>query len=78
MRIVCPHCSARAITRTSRRTLPVFSEVYAQCTNHACGWSGKFHLEAVLTTNPSRSPNPDVNIPVDPASRRQLLAQLTP
>ncbi|SDK70382.1 ogr/Delta-like zinc finger family protein [Billgrantia gudaonensis] len=76
MRIACPHCHERAMTRTSKRPVPVFYEVYAQCTNPRCGWGGKIQVEFVTTTSPSRLPNPDVNIPVEPASRRLLLEQL--
>ncbi|MBB3185744.1 hypothetical protein FHR95_003337 [Halomonas fontilapidosi] len=76
MRILCPHCAQRAITRTSKRPSPVFYEVYAQCTSPACGWSGKLLVEFATTTSPSRAPATDVRIPVDRASRQVLLEQL--
>ncbi|MFM9270000.1 ogr/Delta-like zinc finger family protein [Halomonas elongata] len=78
MRITCPHCHERAITRTSRRPLPVFYEVFAQCTNPHCSWSGKLQVEFVTTTNPSRTPRDGINIPVEPASRQALIEQLAP
>lgn len=64
------------MTRTSKRPAPVFYEVYAQCINPHCGWGGKLLVEFVLTTSPSRLPHPEVRIPVEPASRQVLLAQL--
>ncbi|MDC8802534.1 ogr/Delta-like zinc finger family protein [Halomonas pacifica] len=76
MRITCPHCLERAITRTSKRPVPVFYEVYAQCANPDCGWGGKLHVEFVTTRSPSRRPNPNINIPVEPRARQALLAQL--
>lgn len=77
MRITCPHCEERAITRTSKRPSPVFYEVYAQCMNPECGWGGKLLVEFATTTSPSRMPSRDVRIPVEPASRQVLLEQLT-
>ncbi|WP_416139048.1 ogr/Delta-like zinc finger family protein [Halomonas sp. HK25] len=78
MRIACPHCKDRTITRSSKRPAPVFYEVYAQCINPLCGWAGKIYVEFATTTAPSRSPAPEVSIPVDPASRQRLLDQLLP
>lgn len=78
MRITCPHCKDRAITRTSKRPAPVFYEVYAQCMNPGCGWAGKLHVEFATTTAPSRNPDPEVSIPLEPTSRRLLLDQLLP
>ena len=76
MRINCPHCADRAMTRTSKRPAPVFYEVYAQCINPACGWAGKILVEFATTTAPSRQPNADVRIPMDPRCRKTLLEQL--
>jgi C4-type Zn-finger protein len=77
MRLSCPHCDEPAHIRTSKRPSPVFSEVFAWCTNVAhCGWSGRVHVEFARTTVPSRKPNRDVRIPMDPDSRKQLLEQL--
>lgn len=78
MRIYCPHCRERAMTRTSKRPAPVFYEVYAQCSNPECGWGGKLLVEFATTTSPSRLPNPEVRIPMDPVCRKTLLAQLMP
>ncbi|MBZ5875988.1 ogr/Delta-like zinc finger family protein [Chromohalobacter israelensis] len=76
MRITCPHCGERALTRTSKRPLPTFYEVFAQCTNPHCGWGGKFLVEAVLTYSPSLAPDADVSIPMAAPARQALLAQL--
>ncbi|QEM80191.1 ogr/Delta-like zinc finger family protein [Halomonas binhaiensis] len=76
MRITCPHCQSRTITRSSRRPVPVFIEAYAQCINPDCGWAGKLQVEVVLTTSPSRCPNPEVAIALEPRSRQVLLDQL--
>jgi len=76
VRICCPHCSEPAITRTSRRPSPVFYEIYAQCTNPRCGWGGKIYVEFALTLAPSREPNPDIRIPMEPGRRRAYMDQL--
>lgn len=65
MRITCPHCNERTVVRTSKRPLPTFYEVYAQCTNPHCSWSGKLHVEFATTFSPSQQPNPDISIPVE-------------
>lgn len=74
MRIPCPHCKERTFTRTSKRQTPVFYEWYVVCTN--CGWNGKVHVEIAITTTPSRLPDPEIRIPLDPQARAALLAQL--
>ncbi|MEX1197829.1 MAG: ogr/Delta-like zinc finger family protein [Pseudohongiellaceae bacterium] len=76
MRIQCPFCQHRAIIRSSRRPSPLFYEIYAQCQSAECGWSGKIHVEFVMTLSPSRSPRPDITLPIDSQSRRALLDQL--
>ena len=76
MRITCPHCRERAITRTSKRPSPVFYEVYAQCMNERCGWAGKLLVEFATTTTPSKQADDDVRIPVVPAYRQRLLEEL--
>lgn len=76
MRITCPHCEERAITRTSKRPSPVFYEVYAQCMNERCGWAGKLLVEFATTTTPSRMPASDVRIPVQPVCRKRLIEEL--
>lgn len=76
MRFDCPHCKKRMFTRTSKRPSPVFYEAYVQCSNEDCGWSGKLQIEFAKTIVPSRNSNSDVRIPMDSASRQQLLAQL--
>ncbi|KJZ14025.1 hypothetical protein TW86_10575 [Halomonas sp. S2151] len=76
MRITCPHCRSRLATRTSKRPIPALVLVYAQCTNLDCGWGGKMQLEFATTTAPSRQPNPDVCIPIDPGLRRWVLEQI--
>ncbi len=76
MRISCPHCGGRAITRTSKRPLPTFYEVYAQCIDAECAWGGKFLVECAITFSPSLKPNPNVSIPMAASRRRALLEQL--
>lgn len=78
MRITCPHCDTRVITRTSKRPLPTFYEVYAQCGNAECGWRGKFLVECAVTFSPSLRPDPAVKIPLAEAKRQALLEQLNP
>ncbi|MBZ9576752.1 ogr/Delta-like zinc finger family protein [Modicisalibacter sp. MOD 31.J] len=76
MRILCPHCADRTITRTSKRPSPVLYEVYAQCINPECGWGGKFYVECAISLSPSLRPAPGVRIPLDPGSRKAMLEQL--
>ena len=77
MKIYCPHCKQGAITRTSKRPVPVFYEVYAMCPSQESGWAGKIYVDFATTTTPSRNPDPAVSIPLEPKSRRDLLEQLT-
>lgn len=76
MRITCPHCGERALTRTSKRPLPTFYEVFSQCMDPNCSWAGKFLVECAVTYSPSLKPAPGVNIPMAPAKRQALLTQL--
>ncbi|ERS88835.1 ogr/Delta-like zinc finger family protein [Halomonas sp. PBN3] len=76
MRITCPHCDERAITRTSKRPSPVFYEVYAQCVNPECGWGGKLLIEFATTTNASRCPRRELRIPLDPGARSSWLEEI--
>lgn len=76
MRICCPHCGERLMTRTSRQPSPVLYEAYAQCTNEACGWGGKLYVEFAKTFSLSRTPSPTVSIPMPTALRKQTLDQL--
>jgi hypothetical protein len=55
----------------------VFYEAYVQCSNPDCGWCGKLQIEFAKTMVPSRIAAPDVRIPMDASSRKQLLDQLT-
>lgn len=66
MRINCPHCGSPAKIRTSKEMSLISREVYFQCTNDPadCGHAWKSLLSAVVTTAPSRSPNPNVYIPL--------------
>lgn len=66
MRINCPHCGEKARIRTSKEMSLLSREVYFVCTNDPaiCGHAWKALLSAVCTTATSRSPNPNVYIPL--------------
>lgn len=76
MRINCPMCNERLITRSSKRPSPALYEVYAQCRNPECGWGGKAHVEFAVTTSPTRLLNPPLRIPLEGKARERLLSQL--
>ena len=59
-RYTCPHCSARAKFRTSRKLSSTTTEIYFQCQNYECGHTWKSYLSAVHTIVPSQLPNPAV------------------
>ena len=45
MRIVCPHCSEKAVIASSNKLSPTVTDIYGVCTNvPACGASFVFSL----------------------------------
>jgi len=60
----CPHCQAKAIVSSSRSLSLISRETYFQCTNIECGHTWASITTAVRSIVPSRTPNPDVHIPI--------------
>ena len=60
MRWKCPHCEESCRIRGSEASPDSYSVVYLQCTNPACGWTGKGNCEIIRTLTPSHiSPSVD-------------------
>lgn len=57
----CPHCSQRAIIRTSRPVTETYREAWALCPG--CGFKGKAHVAWDTEASPSLLPNPRVTLP---------------
>lgn len=74
----CPHCSQRAICRSSEQVTPIYRELVLCCTNPLCGWTGKAGLEVVWTLSPSATPRDGLRLPYSPhVKRAQLQLDLT-
>lgn len=64
----CPHCHATTRVRTSEQVSPTTKDLYFQCLNIDCGFTWKAQLAIVWGLSPSAIPNPDIEIPMAPAS----------
>lgn len=64
----CPHCHAPSRVRTSTQDMPTMRELYFQCLNVDCGFTWKAQLAIVWGLSPSAIPNPQIDIPMAPAS----------
>lgn len=65
--ILCPHCEAPAIIRSSTRVSPAIKDIRLKCSNEDCGFSWVAQIAPVHTICPSQIPNPDVHIKPCPA-----------
>ena len=74
IRVKCPHCSAAAVTRTSKTVTSLLREIYYQCTNVFCGASFMANHEIVRAITPSQMPNPDVRLPMLAAASHRAAA----
>lgn len=72
--VACPHCRSRARARTSREETPLVREARFQCSNVECGHTFVVKLEITSTIAPSQMPNPDIILPITPASLRRSIA----
>ena len=63
MRLICPHCGARASTRASTRMSALTGHAYYACSNIDCGHTFKAAFEIVGTISPSALPNPAIVLP---------------
>lgn len=59
--LTCPHCTNRALVRTSRLVSESFREAWGFCPT--CGFSGKAHVAWDIEAAPSLMPNPKVRLP---------------
>lgn len=67
-RVKCPHCGHAARLRTSKTLTALYREIYYQCSNLFCGHSFMATHEIVRTISPSRTPNPEISLPMLPAA----------
>jgi len=72
MKITCHHCGGRSHIRTSRSMGLLSRELYVQCTNVECAYTGVYILSAARTIAPSMKPNPQAFVP---AGRTRLLPE---
>lgn len=72
----CPHCEGPARIRKSESLTPIYRNALLECQNGDCGWRGSLSLEITQTLTPSRSPNPEIDLPVSPQTRSVMLQQL--
>jgi len=63
MKMTCPHCETRLHIRTSRPVGLLSRELYAQCPNVECAYTGKMVLTIINTIAPSMRPNPKAYLP---------------
>ena len=74
-RIACPHCGYRSTIRYSRPLSELIREAKVQCNNPDCGHSWIVHLEAVRSICPSRTPNPNINLPMSARSMQHTASE---
>jgi len=75
---LCPHCQQKALVKTSRLMSLISRETYYQCSNIECGHTWASVTTAIRTIVPSRTPNPEVHIPLSERSQAMSEAQLEP
>jgi transcription elongation factor Elf1 len=64
MRLRCPECGNRAVSRTSRQLSSTVTEGYYDCTNQECGCRFKALTEIVGLIVPGDIPNPTLSLPL--------------
>jgi predicted RNA-binding Zn-ribbon protein involved in translation (DUF1610 family) len=74
--LLCPHCNARAIARSSAQVTSTCRTIYYRCDNDECGHTFIAQLAILHSTVPSRIPNPQVNLPLRVAATLKHLAEV--
>jgi hypothetical protein len=64
--MLCPHCNAPSIIRSSDRVTATVKDLFMICSNADCGHTWKAQISVVYTLSPSATPNPAVDIPPAP------------
>ena len=77
-RVKCPHCGQAARLRTSKTLTPLYREIYYHCSNLFCGHTFMATHEIVRTVSPSRTPNPEIVLPMLPAAAARAAAMMRP
>lgn len=65
MRFRCPHCDAFGnVQKTVRDEVnPLLASFYVRCSNLYCGHTWRMDTQASVTTRPSMTPAPELNLP---------------
>lgn len=77
-RVKCPHCNQAARLRTSKTLTSLYREIYYHCSNIFCGHTFMATHEIVRTVSPSRSPNPEIVLPMLQAAITRAAALAMP
>lgn len=79
LRVVCPHCDAPAVTRSSNRLGTLLRDIYYQCSNLICGHAFVATFEIVRTVTPSQIPRASVRLPrLAPGTHKPIWPDETP
>lgn len=74
--IVCPHCDAPAVTRTSEQMSPLLRKSWHWCQNRECGHRFASFTEIRYTLSPPATPRPGVALPLSRHVQRAALQEL--
>jgi DNA-directed RNA polymerase subunit RPC12/RpoP len=66
----CPHCKNKAFIRSSEALSDLTRKQYYQCSNIYCGHTFTAMQSISETIVPSNCPDPKVNIPFSPNTKR--------
>jgi hypothetical protein len=71
--MACPHCKAKARVNASREQSTMVRLLVFSCTNFECGHVFTALLSVEKTLSPSAIPDGDLNIPLSPHIRGEIL-----
>lgn len=69
----CPHCGSRANNIATKQVTAIYREARYQCQNADCGAMFLATISVDKMLHPSRTPNPDVQIPMADFGQGQTL-----
>jgi hypothetical protein len=69
----CPHCRTAGEIRSSTEAHPTLTVIYFSCRNPACGHTWRASLVYDFGLSPSAIPDPALDLPLKPLSRRDAL-----
>lgn len=68
----CPHCDSPMRVRNSLMPSPVCRQGQMDCTNAECGFRSSFTVTLDRTLALAADPNPSVNLPLAPHTRKRM------